>query len=369
MSLPRHDDTATAIAPMLTIAIVLVAVAVKVGFGAYLGGRVYPDVYRALNYGWLIAQGAFSIRSDVINDKTFLGPLLWTRVYAWAGINGLLAFNLAAFVALCGVQYGLGRGRYDGWTRAVALVLFAFYVGTHRNVAAGEPDDNLAALLFGLGLWIYLDTRRVLTAGLCIGVGFLFKFWVAIFGLGFAVYLAWKRPWRELGWALGGMGLPFLALNGIDGMASFRALFLSVDIQSGYSGWGELGFKLLSTGLLPMAVLTTWAWWRRRDDLTALLCLVSIAYAVYAVVNRDAFAASFVMMLCMLFASFLLAQTLLAAVEALPRRRRARVVGAVLAAYVVLTSGVTYHNLYRDTEPIVVLQTEAAAREMFPHNY
>ena len=255
MSSQRLGNTATlkASAPKAAVsfAIVLLAVALKLGFAAYLGGRVYPDVNRALNYAHLVQQGAFSIQTGVINDKTFVGPLLWLRLYEWAGVKGLLAFNVAAFVALCGVHYGLGRRRYDGWTRAIALALFAFYVGTNRNIVAGEPDDNLAALLVGVGLLIYLDTRLVLAAGLCIGAGFLFKFWVAIFGLGFACYLIWKRPWREFAWALCGMGAPFLALNGVDGMASFRALFVSLGIQHGYSPWGQLGSKLLSTGLLP----------------------------------------------------------------------------------------------------------------------
>src|SRR5262249_34172283 len=158
------------------------------------------------------------IQTHVINDKTFVGPIAWFSVHEWFGIRGLLTFNLAAFVALCAVQYGLGRRRYDESTRVVAMVLFAFYVGTHRNVVAGESDDNVPALLFALGMLIYVNTRRVLPAGLVIGIGFLFKFWVAIFSLGFVAYLVWKKSWRDLAWALAAMGVPFIALNGVDRM-------------------------------------------------------------------------------------------------------------------------------------------------------
>jgi hypothetical protein len=359
----------SSIPPVTIFGIVLLAVLVKLGFMAYLGGRVYQDVPRALNFAALLTRGDFSIQTSLINHKTFLGPITWFWLYRWAGVRGLLTFNLAAFLALCGVQYRLGRGRYDDSTCAVAMVLFAFYVGTHRNVAAGEPDDNIAALLFALGMLIYVDTRRVLVAGLFIGVGFLFKFWVAIFGVGFAAYLVWKRSWRDLAWALAGMGVPFLALNCIDRLASFRSVFLSLSLQHGYSSWNDLGFKFLSTGLLPIALVATAAWWKRRSDVNTLFWFVSIVYPVYTILNRDAFAASFVLMLTMLFASSLLTETLLDAVKILRREWRWNVLSSFLAGYILLTTVVTQLNLYRDTEPIVFVTTGAAAREMFPWNY
>jgi len=351
------------------LAILLGALAVKLGFAIYLHGRFYLDVDRALNFALQIEEGTLSIDSAVINSKTFLGPVLWLRLYHWLGAAGLIAFNLGTFVALFGVQYRLGRGRYSWPTTLVALVLFAFYVGTNRNVVAGEPDDNLAALLFGVGVLIYVDRRRALVAGLCMGAAFLFKFWVAIFCIGLVLRLALQRRGGDLIAVLVGMAIPFALLNGIDGMASWRALFLSVDIQHGYSSWEGISFKLLSTGMLPMVVLSAWAWWQRRNDTDTLYLLVSTTYCVYAVVNRDAFAASFVMMVCLMFSSFLLAECLRHGGYLLGRGLRGGEVAIALAAYVLLTTAITYRNLYSDTQPIVLRSGRAAAAEMFPWNF
>jgi hypothetical protein len=344
---------------------VLLATLIKIGLIGYLGGRLYGDTNRALNFAALVAQGSESLRAVVINDKTFIGPLLWYWLYRHVGVAGLTTFNLLCFLALCAVAYRLGRNRYDGGIRAIALLLFAFYVGTHRNIVAGEPDDNLAALLFAFGVLTYLDARRPLLAGLAMGVGFLFKFWIPIFAFGFAVFLTQQRLWRHLGWALAGMALPFLAVNLVDGMASFRCLLLSIGKQHGYSNWSDLGFKLLSTGLLPMAVVTTLVWWRRRTELRTLFWLLSIVYPAYVVLNRDAFAASFVLMLSMVFASFLLAEALQAMVRRLPRRMRSGALAVVLATYLLGPGAVTYHNLYRDTQPVVLNQNPMQTRHMF----
>ena len=347
----------------------MAAVAVKLAFVVYLDGRVYQDVYRAIDFGMLIDNGTLTIHTGIINSKTFVGPLLWSRLYGCCGLNGLLAFNLCMFVALFAVQYALGRKRYDTGTTLVALVLLAFYVGTNRNVAAGEPDDNLAALLFAGGVLVYLETRRVLLAGLCMGVAFLFKFWVPIFCIGFVAHLALQRAWRDLAAALAGMGLPFLVLNGIDGLASLRALLFSLNVQHGYSDWNGLGFKLLSTGLLFMVLGSVWVWRRQRTDTNTLFLLVSSTYFLYALANRDAFSASYVMMLCMVFASFLLAELVVHGGYLLGRAARAGEVALVLVLYVALTTAISYLNFYRDTLPIVLLDDRAAAQQMFPWNF
>ena len=366
---PRAPSTAPAsareISPRLLLGIVLVATLMKIGLIGYLGGRLYGDTHRALNFGALVAHGSESIRSVVINDKTFIGPLLWYGLYRHAGVAGLTTFNVLCFLALCAAGYRLGRDRYDGPTRAIALLLFAFYVGTHRNIVAGEPDDNLAALLFTVGVLTYLEARRPLLAGLAMGVGFLFKFWIPIFAIGFALFLVRQRLWRDLGWALAGMALPFLLVNLVDGMASFRCLLISIDKQHGFSNWSSLGFKLFSTGLLPMAVVTTLVWWRRRTEFRTLFWLLSIVYPAYVVLNRDAFAASFVLMLSMVFGSFLLAEGLQAIVRRLPRRMQSGALASVLATYLLVTSAVTYHNLYRDAQPVVLNQDPAQTRHMF----
>lgn len=52
----------------------------------YLDGRVYYDVAKALNFGYLVDHKTFSIYTDIINSKTFLGPLLWFYLYQAGGL-------------------------------------------------------------------------------------------------------------------------------------------------------------------------------------------------------------------------------------------------------------------------------------------
>lgn len=356
---PRQSESAgrrwPAVHPtLLASGILLAALAVKLAFACYLDGRVYLDVDRALNFARSIDAGALAVDSDVINSKTFLGPLLWYRLHRRLGVQGLIGFNFCAFVALFALQYRLARRRYSTPVTLSALVLFAFYVGTNRNVVAGEPDDNLAAVLLALGVLRYLDGRHALAAGLCMGIAFLFKFWVAIFFLGLIAHLVLQRRGRDLLLALAGMAVPFLLLNCFDGLSSFRALFLSVGIQHAYSSWDGILFKFLSTGMAPMVLLSIWAWRHRRSESNTLFLFVSAAYAVYTIANRDAFAASFVMMPCMVFGSFLVAECLVSGGYVLGRTLRAAELITVLVLYVVLTSMITGHNLYGDTQPLAL---------------
>lgn len=363
-SLP--DLTARAVLrPSLFLAgTVLLATLVKIAFMTHLDGQMYGDIRRALDFGFLVAEGPDSIRTTFINDKTFIGPLFWYALYRQMGVGGLLAVNVFTFLALCTALYRLGYGRYQGSVRIVAMLLFAFYVGTHRNIAAGESDDNLAALLFAVGILAYLDRRRSLIAGLLVGVAFLFKFWIPIFAIGLLVFMAHKRRWRDLGLSLAGMVLPFVAINVVDGGASLRCLWFSIQLQHAYSSWPSMAFKLFSTGLLPIAVFATLVWWKRRSDVETLFWLLAVAYPAYALVNRDVFAASFVLMLSMLFASFPLAEGLLAAVARLQPRWRPAVLAGTLGLYLAGTTMITYHNFQRDTTPIVLSEDAEQARRV-----
>jgi hypothetical protein len=80
------------------------------------------------------------------------------------------------------------------------------------------------------------------------------------------------------------------------------------------------------------------------------------------VVNRDVYAASFVLMVTMIFASFPLAEGLLALVDRLPGRWRSAALASTLGLYLAGTTAVTYHNLFRDTQPLVLGQDAEQAR-------
>lgn len=348
--------------------LLFLALAIKFALAVYLDGRVYPDVVKIVSYGSLVADGIYSARTEIINDKTSVGPLLWWWVYSHGGVGSLLAVNFVLFLGLCAAHWRLGEGHYDPSVRVWAFLFFAFYVGTHRNVVAGEPDDNLAAFAIALAMALALQPRFLVGASLCLGVGFLFKFWVAIFGVAFVAFLLWKRSWREVARALGGMGAPFLIMNGIDDGNSLHSLFVSLTIQSGYSSWPELFGKFLSTGLVPIVVAATWAWGCKRDEGRSLYWLMTIAYPTYALLNRDAFAATFVLMVSLLFGSFLVAEACRDAHRCLPLATRAALRMGVGVAYLFATTAATYVHLYRDTVDLTVAKSRDEAASLFPYN-
>ena len=338
------------------------SIVIKLAFIAYLHDQAYHDVFRTVHFGYLLDQGLFSIHHDSLVNKTFLGPVLWHAVYQRAGIAGLKLFNLLAFGALLWLQFSMGRRRFGDRTVSFAIVLFAFYVGTNRNVVAGEPDDMLAAVLFTGGVLVYLNTRKTFPAALFMGVAFLFKFSTGIFFAGFALYLLTRKRWKDLGLAALGMALPFLALNAIDGRQSWDGLLRSLDAQQGYTAWSIVAAKLLTTGMLFSVVLSFLVWWRSRDAVRSLFFFVPTAYFVYVLFKQNAFPVTFVMMQCLLFSSFLIAEFVLRWRKGILERRWL----AIGLLYAVLTSAVTYHNLQRDSKPCDERWTGAQAEPVPP---
>ena len=297
-----------------------------------------------------------------------MGPVFWFYIYELFGIFGLKLCNLIIFVLLFFTHYALGKGRYSRATIICALFLVAFYVGTNRNIVAGEPDDNMATLLFSLGVLVYLNTGRTFSSSVLMGAAFLFKFWIAIFCLGFGLYLLSKRRWRELWPVAIGMLLPFLLINFVDGFESTRSLWVSLNVQKGFSRWGDVAIKMLSTGMVFCVLASGWTWLKRRNDSNTLFFLVSSIYFVYVVVNRDAWAASFVMMQCLMFSSFLIAELVLHTHALWNERMRNPAILTLSVAYVMLTSAITYQHLYRDTKPIVLVADPSKATWNFHRN-
>jgi hypothetical protein len=347
--------------------ILLGSIAVKLIFIGYLDGRAYYDVAKAVNFGYLVHQQTFSIYTDIVNSKTFLGPIFWFYLYQAAGLAGLKIFNLLVFGALFFTVYALGKGRYPDATVVLALFLFAFYAGTNRNIAAGEPDDNIAALLFGLGVLVHLNTARPFPSALLMGSAFLFKYWAVIFCAAFGLYLLSTGRWREVLPAGVGMLLPFLFINLFDGFQSLRSLWISLSVQKDITPWREVGLKMLSTGMIFAVLASAWAWLKCRSDVNTLFFLPTATYFIYVLAVRDAFAASFVMMQCLMFASLLIAELL--RTQTLLRsgllRRRAMIVSC--CSYIAITSAITYQHLYRDTVPISLVESPQEIEKMFWH--
>ncbi len=310
-------------------------------------GRLYPDVIGAVNLGKEVLGGVEGYR---ITSKTLVGPVLWYGVYHAFGIWGLKLVNLALFAGLLVVHARLGRRLFGAETVVLASLLFAFYPGTNLNVAVGEQDDLATLLFFALGIWRFVSRRDAFVPGLLVGIAFLFKFSAAVFALGFVVYLLVRRQPRAAAVTILGMALPFVLLNALDGLSSARNLAYALGIQQGFSSWRGVGFKLLSTGLLPAVALSWWVWWKRRNDAHLLFTLIPTAYLAYVILNRDAWAAGFVMMQGIFFSSFLLAEVLAGDELTVPWVSRRTFVGALLAAYLLIATSITLVNAIQDTE-------------------
>lgn len=338
------------------------AVLVQLAFIAYLGNRTYTDVIRSVSFGAGVESGVIGIRTHVDNSKTFVGPLLWIRLVEAFGLAGIKGFNVAAFVGIFAVQAAIGRRLFDRRVTLCALVLTAFYTGTIRNVAASEPDDMMASLLFAVGalVWVagWTETRpavvsaaRSAVTGLLMGAAFLFKFWVLIVFGGFALFLATRRDWTSIVAASVAFVIPLLVVTLVDGGASLAGFFGSAKRQSGYSPWAVVVARLFVTGLLPAFVAAGIAAVRRPGPSTAFAFLVPAPYLLYVVGMRDAFAVSFVMMLCLVFWSFPIAMLLLESRRLAVGRR----LQAVFALYLIaapLNAGV---NLWRDTHTFQIV--------------
>lgn len=358
--IPARDDETRWVT---TVALVLAAaVLVQVAFLAYLGNRTYADVIRSVSFGAGVESGVVGIRTHVDNTKTWVGPLLWIGLADAFGLAGIKGFNLAAFVALFAVQAAIGRRLFDRRATLYALAFTAFYTGTIRNVVAGEPDDMMASLLFALGALVWVGGRsasdagaatasRSAVAGALMGCGFLFKFWILIFFGGFVLFVATRRDWTTLASASVAFAAPFLVVTLVDGGASAAGFFGSVERQRGYTSWPDVATRFLTTGLLPAMLAAGLIALRRPGLPTALAFLVPAPYVLYVVGMRDAFATTFVMMLCLVFWSFPIVLLLLESRRLAVGRR----LHAVLALYLIAAPLNAWVNLWRDTHTFQIV--------------
>jgi len=330
--------------------IFLVAVAVKLALLGHIGGRIYGDVQRSLNFGYAVEEGRANITTHSEQSKTFVAPLLWYRVFTVGGVTAIKAVNFALFGALFVVQLLLARRLMGDDAALVASVLFAFYVGTGRNVVAGEPDDLVVALGVATAILIWSSWKRTDLAGMLIGLAFLFKFSAAVFFLGFAVYLVIERRWKALAIISITAAVPFAVVNLIDGGQSLRGLLASTGVQSGVSPWTAVGFKFLSTGILAGTIIASYEQWRRPTDGGKLLLPLALCYPIYMIVMRDAYASSYVGMLWIVFAGPLMAAWILQLRGG--RFRQRAVLGTVLAAYVFTATAITAYRLHHDTQDL-----------------
>ncbi|UCC39883.1 MAG: glycosyltransferase family 39 protein [Candidatus Aminicenantes bacterium] len=309
--------------------------------------KLYPDVIRTVMVGqeYIVDKNMMSITS-----KTYVGPVVWYSVVRFFGIWGLKIVNLVAFVFLFIIQYMMGKKSYKRDSLLIALFLFSFYVGTNLNLVAGEQDDFFSPLFFCLGVLIYLYRGNAFLSAFLMGLGFLFKFSAGIFFVGFVLYLLIKKKWRQVVLSTAGMVIPFLTLNLIDGFYSLNNFFYAFQAQHGYSSWGAILFKFFSTGIVFAVVFSLWTLFHEKSNTNLLFFIIPSLYPVYALLNRVAYSASYVMMFGILFFSFLLAEFLLKNRYFGKGKKRTFLIFGALVFYLVITSLITLHNLSRDPE-------------------
>jgi len=146
-----------------------------------------------------------------------------------------------------------------------------------------------------------------------------------------------------------------------------RSLLISLNVQKGISPWQNVGFKMLSTGMIFSLLASAWTWLRHRNKPNTLFFVIPTTYFLYVLLNRDAFAASFVMMQCLMFSSFLIAEFLLMPTILRHGRFRNGAIVVFCAAYLGVTAAITYQHLYRDTVPLALVKTQPEIERMFWH--
>jgi hypothetical protein len=315
--------------------------------------RFYIDAIKAAKFDTNYFIDKVDLLNPSINSKTFLGPLIWTFFYNHFGAWGLKAVNLVCFILLFVIQYFLGSKLYKRNTIIIALFLFSFYIGTNLNIIAGEPDDNIAVLLFSSGILLYVYAGRVFLSSLLMGIGFLFKFSTGIFYLGFILTLLIRRDFKGFFLSALGLILPFICINFIDNFNSARVLISSLLIQSGFSGWGEVGFKLLSTGMLLSFLISLWVCLKEKNSHNFLFFMVSSSLLFYVLINRDAYSSSYIMMQSVLFSSFLIAEFILKNKYFGKGFSRKLIISGILIIYLLISALVVYHNISKDTNSIL----------------
>lgn len=207
-----------------------------------------------------------------------------------------------------------------------------------------------ASLAFKVALMVYLDGSRPMVGAL-MAVAFLIKFWIAIFGAAFGIVLLGQRRWRDALLVTAGGLVPVAIASLLDQGATVRSLVMTVDRQAGYSSWTTVAFRMLSTGLLPTMLLATWDLTRRRHRPNMLFAALLTSYFCYVLVFRDAHAVTFVMMLCLVPAGFLVAEALEEVAAFVHPGRRQLALVLVLGLYAIAGAGIAWQHLYRDTHP------------------
>jgi len=146
-----------------------------------------------------------------------------------------------------------------------------------------------------------------------------------------------------------------------------RSLLVSLNVQKGISPWQNVGFKMLSTGMIFSLLASAWTWLKHRNKPNTLFLVIPATYFLYVLLNRDAFAASFVMMQCLMFSSFLVAEFLLMPTILRHGRFRSGAIVVFCAVYLVVTAAITYQHLHRDTVPFALVKSHPEIESMFWH--
>lgn len=158
---------------------------------------------------WLWSQGTLGLWEDI-------RPVLWPAIlgFFWKikmnpiGLGRALTFALS--IANIFLVFQIGKKVFNKRVATVATAIFAvspifFFLGFHNYT-------EIPSLFFTLlGVLVFLNKRYYL-AGVFIGLAFLIRFPIALFGIPLAIILLWGKEWKRAGTLLGGFLTLFIPL-------------------------------------------------------------------------------------------------------------------------------------------------------------
>lgn len=304
----------------------------------------YGDAIKELSAGSEFLQTKTHV---LINSKFYFTTVLNALIDKHFGALGVKGFHVLCFILLFFMLFHIGKYINSPTVVALALFLFSFYPGTSLNVIANETADIVYAVIFAFAVLVFKRTEKAFLPSILMGVAFWFKHITGVFFVGFLAYLTFNRLWKQSWHSAIGFALPPGVVWMIDPLL-LREFLDFICVNANYDTWGQVIFKLFSTGMLPIFLMALMEFCRNRTSENALLFLIPFPYLVYAICSRNAYSASYIMSFCMMFLAFLLASYLLSGDHFAGKKKP--FLALFVAMYLVGSIVIVQKNLHYDTE-------------------
>ncbi|HIA03343.1 MAG TPA: DUF2029 domain-containing protein [Myxococcales bacterium] len=148
---------------------------------------------------------------------SYVVAIFSTPFYIAFGLNGLLLFHVLMLVAMLTAAFAIASRFVSPMAAALSTAIVAVQPVIYGGTYAYNNDAFYGALLV-VGVWALLN-KRLVTAGVLMGVGVWTKATNIVFVFPFAVWLIWqyRKDWRSIARATAAFAIPIvlmLAANG-----------------------------------------------------------------------------------------------------------------------------------------------------------